>query len=50
MDSPIQSSDFHLQNISATWIMQHPDGSPAIKQAIDAFIDDTTLITGGRMK
>jgi len=32
------------------WVMQHPTGLPAIEQAIDAFIDDTTLITGGRSK
>ncbi len=32
------------------WVMQHPTGLPAIEQAIDAFIDDTTLITGGRRK
>jgi len=30
------------------WVMIHPNGLPAIEQAIDAFIDDTTLITGGR--
>jgi len=30
------------------WVMTHPNGLPAIEQAIDAFIDDTTLITGGR--
>jgi len=27
--------------------MKHPMGLPAIEQAIDAFIDDTTLLTGG---
>ncbi len=30
------------------WIMNHPTGLPALEQAIDAFIDDTTLIIGGR--
>jgi len=29
------------------WVMQHPTGVPTIEQAIDTFIDDTTLITGG---
>jgi len=32
------------------WIMQNPDSTPAIEQAIDAFIDNTTLITGGQTK
>jgi len=30
------------------WVMQHPNGLPILEQAIDTFIDDTTLITRGQ--
>jgi len=29
------------------WILTHPNAIPVLEQAIDAFIDDTTLINGG---
>jgi len=50
LDCSVRQPYIGLQNTCTTVGYEPPTGLPALEQAIDAFIDNTTLIIGGQTK